>query len=71
MAVIRRCNGETSPVTSINYVRDPNLPQDGYFVKAADGVPDLRSITAVLEDHQGEPYLVANGNALLAIVPAP
>lgn len=71
MAVIRHCDGETSPVTSINYVRDPNLPQDGYFVKVGDGVPDLRSITAVLEDHQGEPHLVANGNALLAIVPAP
>jgi glucose/arabinose dehydrogenase len=71
MAVIRHCAGETSEVTSIDYVRDPNLPNDGYFGKVGSGVPDLSSITAVLQDHDRELYLVANANSLLKIVPAP
>lgn len=71
MAVVRHCQGLTSEVTSIDYVRDPNLPDNGYFVAVGNGVPALSSITAVLEAHDRELYLVANGNTLLKLVPAP
>lgn len=71
LAVIRHCDGATSEVTSIDYVRDPNLPNNGYLVAVGDDVPALRSITAVLEDHDRELYLVANANTLLKLVPAP
>jgi glucose/arabinose dehydrogenase len=71
MAVIRQCEGTTSPVTSIDYTRDPNLPDNGYFVKVGEGVPDISSITAVVQGNDQELYIVANRNALLRIVPAP
>lgn len=71
MGALYHCDGETSEVTPIDYVRDPNLPNDGYFVKVGNGVPDLSSITAIVTDHDQELYLVANGDSLLKIVPAP
>jgi glucose/arabinose dehydrogenase len=71
MAAITHCDGVTSDVTSIDYVADPNLPNNGYFVKVGDGVPDLSAITAIVEDHDLELHLVANGDSLLKIVPAP
>ena len=71
MAALYHCGDATSDVTAIDYVRDANLPDDGYFVKVGDGVPDLESITSIVEDHAGELYLTANGNSLLKLVPAP
>jgi glucose/arabinose dehydrogenase len=70
MAAIYSCSGKTSPATVIDYVRDLNLPNNGYFTLLGD-TPDIESITAVLEDHAKELYLVANSNRLLKIVPVP
>ncbi|HEY3496427.1 MAG TPA: PQQ-dependent sugar dehydrogenase [Polyangiaceae bacterium] len=71
MAALYHCGEETSEVTSIDYVRDANLPDNGYLVKADEEVPDLESITAIVEDHAGELHVMANGNSLLKLVPAP
>jgi glucose/arabinose dehydrogenase len=71
MAALYHCGDATSEVTSIDYVRDANLPDNGYLVKVGENVPALGSLTAIVEDHAGELYLVANGNALLKLVPAP
>jgi glucose/arabinose dehydrogenase len=70
MAALYHCGDQTSEVTAIDYVRDANLPDDGYLVKVGDA-PEIGSITQIVEDHARELYLVANANALLKIVPAP
>jgi glucose/arabinose dehydrogenase len=70
MAAIYSCAGQTSQPTVIDYVRDLNLPKNGYF-SLIDDAPELKSITAVLEDQDRELYLIANGDSLLKIVPAP
>lgn len=71
MAAIYHCEGQTSDVTVIDYEADPNLPNDGFFVKVGDAVPDLVSITSIVQDHDHELYITANGNSLLKLVPAP
>ncbi len=71
LAALYHCGDQTSDVTVIDYVRDANLPDDGYLVKVGTNVPDLDSLTAIVEDHARELYLVVNGNSLLKIVPAP
>jgi glucose/arabinose dehydrogenase len=70
MAALYHCGDATSDVTPIDYVRDVNVPDDGYFVSVGD-VPAIASLTQIVEDHSRELYLVVNGNALLQIVPAP
>jgi glucose/arabinose dehydrogenase len=70
MAALYHCGEQTSAVTAIDYVRDVNLPDNGYLVKVGEG-PTLKNITQIVEDHQRELHLVVNGNALLKIVPAP
>jgi glucose/arabinose dehydrogenase len=71
MAALYHCGDKTSDVTVIDYVRDANFPDNGYLTKVGSGTPDLESITAIVEDHANELYLVANGNSLLKLVPAP
>jgi glucose/arabinose dehydrogenase len=71
MAALYHCGDQTSEITSIDYVRDANFPENGYLTKVGDGVPDLESITAIVEDHASELYLVANGDSLLKLVPGP
>jgi hypothetical protein len=70
MAALYHCGEATSDVTPIDYVRDVNVPDDGYFVSVGD-VPAIESLTQIVEDHSRELYLVVNANALLQIVPAP
>ena len=70
MAALYHCGEETSEVTVIDYVRDANVPSNGYLVRG-QGVAALEAISAIVEDHARELYLVANGNSLLKIVPAP
>ena len=71
MAALYHCGDETSEVTPIDYMRDVNVPDDGYFVSVGDGVPAIASLTQIVEDHARELYLVVNENALLQIVAAP
>ena len=70
MAAMYHCGEANSDVTPIDYVRDVNVPDDGYFVSVGD-VPAIASLTQIAEDHSRELYLVVNQNALLQIVPAP
>jgi len=71
LAALYHCGSATSEVTVIDYVRDANFPDNGYLVSAGGNVPALESITAIVEDHARELYLVANGDSLLRIVAAP
>jgi glucose/arabinose dehydrogenase len=70
LAALYHCGEQTSAVTAIDYVRDVNLPDDGYLVQVGDG-PTIKNLTQIVEDHQRELHLVVNGNSLLKIVPAP
>lgn len=71
MAALYYCDGETSEVTPIDYVPDPNVPTNGYLLAADDDVPELKNITTIIEGHDGELYMTVNGNTLVQIVPAP
>lgn len=71
MAALYYCDGETSEVTPIDYVPDPNVPTNGYLLAADDDVPELKNITTIIEGHDGELYMTVNGNSLVQIVPAP
>jgi len=70
MAALYQCDGDVSDVKSIDYVPDPNVPDNAYFVKVGQDVPDLNGITAIVTGHDGELYIVNDGNSLLRIVPA-
>lgn len=71
MAALRHCDGTTSEVTEIDYEADPNLPNNGYLVKADEDAPGIRNITSIVEGNDGEIYLTVNANSLLKIVPPP
>jgi len=70
MRALYQCGTQTSPVTVIDKICDPNTPDVDCFVPVGDA-PELRQVGAVVEGNDGELYLAANGNALLKIVPAP
>lgn len=69
MGALYHCDGETSDVTSIRKVCDPNNPDDACFI-AQGGAPSLAEVGAIIEGNDGELYLAANGSALLKVVPA-
>jgi len=71
MAALYHCDGQTSETTVIDLVRDANFPDNGYLVKVGDGVPDIDSVTSIIEDHAGELHMTVNGTTLLKLVPAP
>jgi glucose/arabinose dehydrogenase len=68
MAALYHCDGQTSDVTVIDLVVDPNQPNNGYLLPESD-VPAISSLTAIVEDHEHELYLVLNGDTLAQIVP--
>lgn len=70
LAALTRCGDKVSPVTVIDIVADPNQPKNGFLVPL-DGMPDVESLTSIVEDHDHEMYLVVNGNTLAQVVPAP
>jgi len=65
MVAMTYCNGKASPATLINKACDPNDPNEACFL-----TQQLTSLTAIVRDHQGEIYLVADGSQLWRIVPA-
>jgi glucose/arabinose dehydrogenase len=71
LAALYHCGDQTSEVTVIDLVRDANFPDNGYLVKVGDGVPDIDSVTSIVEDHAGELYMTVNGSTLLKLVAAP
>jgi len=70
MRALYQCGDQTSAITSIDKVCDPNTPNVPCFVPMADA-PELRQVGAIVQGNDGELYIPANGNALLKIVPAP
>lgn len=68
MASLRQCGSETSPVTPILKRCDINEPNSA-CLESLNGAPAFSELRAVVEDHAGELYVVANGNSLLKVVP--
>jgi glucose/arabinose dehydrogenase len=71
MAALYHCDGATSEITEIDYEADPNLPNNGYLVKADEDAPGIRNITSIVEGNDGEIYMTVNANTLLKIVAPP
>jgi glucose/arabinose dehydrogenase len=70
MRALYQCGSQTSEITQIDKICDPNTPDVPCFVPIGDA-PDLRQVGAIVRGNDGELYMPANGNALLKIVPAP
>lgn len=68
MASLRQCGVATSPVTPILKRCDINEP-NAACLQSLNGAPAFSELRAVVEDHAGEMYVVANGNSLLKVVP--
>lgn len=68
MGALVQCGDKTSPVTNILKNRDPNTPNTPAFTRAS-GLATFRDLTAIVEDHDGEIYFVANRNSLWKVVP--
>ena len=64
-----QCGDQTSPVTPILKDCNPNQP-NAACLERLDGGASFRELRAIVEDHDGEIYMVANGNSLLKVVPA-
>lgn len=65
LGALQRCGDATSPVTGIRKNCDPNFPEP-CFQERAGGT--LRQLTAIVEDNDGELYLVGNSDSLLRVV---
>jgi glucose/arabinose dehydrogenase len=70
LGALYQCGSATSAVTSIAKSCDPNNPAE-VCLQSLDGAPTFRELRAIVEDRAGELYVVANGNSLLKVVPAP
>jgi glucose/arabinose dehydrogenase len=67
LGALQRCGDATSPNNVIRKNCDPNFPEP--CLQADASAPEFKQLTAIVEDHTGELYLVANGNSLLQVVP--
>lgn len=70
LGALYRCNEHTSPVSPLRKQCDPNDPAAACLATPAGTAP-LESLTAIVEDHAGELYFVANGNSLRKLIAAP
>lgn len=70
MRALYQCGDQTSAITEIQKRCDPNQPNQPCFTPVG-GAPELVQVGAIVQGHDGEIYLAANGNALLKVVPAP
>jgi glucose/arabinose dehydrogenase len=70
MRALYQCGTQTSEVSVIQKRCDPNTPNAACFAPV-NGAPELSQVAAIVEGHDKELYIPANGNALLKIVPAP
>lgn len=64
-----QCGTQRSPVAVIRKNCDPNF--DEPCLRAPAGAPAFVELTAIVEGHDDELYLVANGDSLLKIVRGP
>jgi hypothetical protein len=70
LGALYQCSDGTSNVSQLAKACDPNDPNAG-CLPTPDGSPRFDSLTAIVEDHAGEIYFVANGNSLLKLVARP
>jgi glucose/arabinose dehydrogenase len=70
MRALYQCGTTTSEVAVIQKRCDPNTPNAACFAPVG-GAPELSQVAAIVEGHDKELYIPANGNTLLKIVPAP
>jgi glucose/arabinose dehydrogenase len=70
MRALYQCGEQTSEVAVIQKRCDPNTPNEACFTPV-NGAPELSQVAAIVEGHDKELYIPANGNTLLKIVPAP
>jgi len=70
LGALTHCGDTTSPVTPVTKQCNPNTPNEA-CLRPVDGGPAFEELRAIVEDHDGELYVVANGNSLLKVVPSP
>jgi glucose/arabinose dehydrogenase len=67
LGALYRCGARTSSASVLAKACDPNDPNQACLPTPSD-TPRFDSLTAIVEDHAGEIYFVANGNSLLKLV---
>jgi hypothetical protein len=65
LGALKQCGEATSPVAPIRKNCDPNFPEACLQSK---GTQTFRQLTAIVEDHAGEVFLIANGDSLYKVV---
>jgi glucose/arabinose dehydrogenase len=70
LGALTHCGDTTSPVTPVTKQCNPNTPSEA-CLRRVDSGPAFDELRAIVEDHDGEVYVVANGNSLLKVVPGP
>jgi hypothetical protein len=65
-----QCGSTTSPVTPVTKSCNANTPNEA-CLRSLNGAPRFTELRAIVEDHDGELYVVANRDSLLKIVPLP
>jgi glucose/arabinose dehydrogenase len=68
MVALRHCGGSTSPVTPVAKQCNANSPNEACFGAAA-GAKQFIEMRAIVEDHDGEMFIVANRDTLFKVVP--
>jgi len=68
LGALYQCGETTSPVTPVTKSCNPNTPSES-CLRSLPGTPGFSELRAIVEDHDGEMYVVANGNSLLKVVP--
>lgn len=67
LGALQQCAEGTSPVSIIRKNCDPNFPNEA-CLQPDDSTNGFGKLTAIIEDHAGEVYFLANGNSLLKLV---
>lgn len=69
LGALYQCGSATSPVTPVLKRCNVNEPNAACLQRVDNGAA-FTELRAIVEDHDGEIYMVANGNSLLKVVPA-
>ncbi|MEY4515536.1 MAG: hypothetical protein RLZZ450_7658 [Pseudomonadota bacterium] len=70
LGALRQCGSTTSPVTPVTKSCNANTPNEA-CLRSLNGAPRFTELRAIVEDHDGEIYVVANRDSLLKVVPLP
>ena len=70
LGALRHCGDVTSPVAPVTKQCDANTPNEACLRRLDSGAA-FTELRAIVEDHDGEMYMIANGNSLLKVVPSP